>query len=76
MSGSLISDGIIKPIVHYKNPLMISGWAKGTRAIITVIDHPKLPGERQVITTPILNNDDESGVFETSNTLYVPVEEK
>lgn len=63
-----------KKTVHYRevSPIQI-----GERAFVATIDHPDL-GPRQsypdiaAITTPVINYDPVTGVFETANTIYKP----
>jgi hypothetical protein len=67
-----IMDGQIKPIVQYiaKDGDYI---AIGHRAEIYAVDHPRL-GEQYISTSRVINIDEATGVFETLNTVYKPVQ--
>ena len=72
---------MIKPVVHYKGTPVFSVWPwsknKDDSDIIVgivpfVVDHPKLGKCHDVRTSAIVVPIDESGKFETLNTIYEP----
>lgn len=63
-----------KPTVHYDAD-GIAEIAVGERATVNVIDHYNewLYHGQMVFTSTVLNYDTETGVFETKNSVYVPM---
>lgn len=59
----------MKPIVHYKS--LGFTITVGSRAIVEVLDHPRDPEVHNVSTSQVVSVDEETGNFETLNTLYV-----
>lgn len=74
---ALRSKDYQKPVVHYKvypyNPFIVVG----ERAAVITVDHPAsyLNEAPYVSTSRVESYDKLTGVFETLNTLYVPVKE-
>jgi hypothetical protein len=69
----LIKMSESKKIVKYKKATVIY-IAAGMSAMVETVDHPDCSNKKYVVTSCVLKHDPKSGVFETLNTLYVPVE--
>ena len=61
-----------KPTVHY-NVEGVVYIVIGQRATVNVIDHPRFYCGEMVFTSDVIDYDEGSGVFETLNTIYVPM---
>lgn len=63
----------VKPIVHYSS--LIGDIEINYSATVTVVDHPAkyLNEEPFIYTSYVVNYDEETGEFETRNTIYKPV---
>lgn len=60
-----------KPVVHYD----IDGVVHiviGVGATVNVLNHPRFNYNQMVWTSAVLSYDENTGVFETSNSIYVP----
>lgn len=62
-----------KPTVEYAAIDSLKYIAVGERASVIAFDHYRL-GTQRVSTSTVLNVDKRTGVFETRNTIYVPVQ--
>ena len=58
-----------KPVVRYTYATMYQG-----KALVETLDHPSdmVSNQTVAITSTVLKWDEETGVFETENTVYVP----
>lgn len=65
----------IKPLVHYKRDEH-NKIKKGQYAIVQPTDHPSVivSNTRMVLTSIVKSYDKETGIFETENTIYHPVD--
>lgn len=64
-----------KRVVHYRDPWHI---VVGKRAEVTPVDHPDLVSvvnDMPARTSVVLDYDPITGVFETENSIYKPVDE-
>lgn len=66
---------MVKPLVHY-NINGVVDIVVGQQATVNVIDHYKewLYCGQRVYTSVVLCYDESTGVFETKNSIYVPME--
>lgn len=61
-----------KPTIHYD----IDGVVHiviGVGATVNVLDHPGFNYGQMVWTSEVLNYDENTGIFETKNTIYEPM---
>jgi hypothetical protein len=70
---AIYSDTYNKPIVHYSR--LFSTLVVGQFASVVTADHPDayLNDAPYVWTSAVLKVNEETGEFETRNTMYVPV---
>jgi hypothetical protein len=62
-----------KPVVHYilnEDSLV----ALGAAAEVEAVDHPRL-GHQEVRTSRVIRVEPNTGIFETLNTVYTPLEQ-
>lgn len=67
----------MKKIVHYL-PLVEGEYIRvGYNAIVTPIDHsgPFVSNNKPVITSKVIRHNEETGEFETENTIYLPLKD-
>jgi len=64
-------DNIYKPTIRY-SPNGVVHIEVGVGAVVNVIDHPGFNYGQMVWTSTVLEYDEETGIFETLNTIYVP----
>jgi hypothetical protein len=63
----------IKPVTHYLRDDFADDIEVGEYASVFAVDHYRL-GQTLVQTTRVVNYDRETGVFETRNTIYKPLD--
>lgn len=65
----------MKNVVHYR-PMPADFIAVGKNAFVRPLDHPSelVSNTKEVVTSEVVFYDPESQVFETQNTIYIPVD--
>lgn len=69
-------SGMNKPIVHYKRSSDNYHYIKvGQSALVVPVDHPSpnVSNEDIVHTSTVISYDEQTGEFETKNTIYKPI---
>jgi len=72
----MMIDGNDKKVVHYDAESGVHHLANNT-AMLKHIDHPdsdRVSNDSFVMTSKVLNWDEDSGIIETLNTIYIPME--
>jgi hypothetical protein len=67
-----------KKVVHYKEGNAVSDIIVGRSAIVFPVDHynsESVSNKKYVVTSTVLRVDEESGEFETLNTIYRPLKQ-
>lgn len=58
-----------KPTVHYRGPVeFLYGCA-----FLYPVDHPSLSNRHQAWTSEVVFHDQDTGLVETRNTIYIPI---
>jgi len=60
-----------KPTIRY-NPSGVVYIKVGEMATVNAVDHPNFSYGQLIWTSYVIDYDEDSGVFETLNTIYVP----
>lgn len=64
-----------KPIVHYRLSGISVPIVVGKGAFIFPVNHPHCSNTTIAHTSEVINYDPETGIFETRNTIYKPLQE-
>lgn len=65
----------MKNVVHYR-PMPADFIEVGKHAFVRPLDHPSdlVSNTKEVVTSEVVFYDPESQIFETRNTIYIPVD--